>query len=212
MSETGAIAGCGRIRRPGAGRLPPAPRTPAPPYGRSARRPVPGRRPAAVPGALVGALRRRRARRRRHRPPDERRPTAAQGQGRVGAAWTRADLDAAAKALAERAGVTELSGGAIVRYAVGLEGGSLGGSVAGRRQRLGRRPGPGRHDRPAPAHRAPPTASSVSSATTRPRRPAGWPSWTGPGWAAAWPWTWAWARRRPCSPTSSSPGATAPSW
>ncbi len=41
-----------------------------------------------------------------------------------------ADLDAAAKALAERAGVTELSGGAIVRYAVGLEGGALGGSVS----------------------------------------------------------------------------------
>jgi hypothetical protein len=39
----------------------------------------------------------------------------------------RADLDAAAKALAERAGTTELSGAAILRHAVGLEEGTLAG-------------------------------------------------------------------------------------
>jgi superfamily II DNA or RNA helicase len=39
----------------------------------------------------------------------------------------KADLEAAAAALAERAGKTELSGAAILRHAVGLEGGPLGG-------------------------------------------------------------------------------------
>lgn len=39
----------------------------------------------------------------------------------------KADLDAAAAALAERAGTTELSGAAILRHAVGLEGAPLGG-------------------------------------------------------------------------------------
>jgi hypothetical protein len=39
----------------------------------------------------------------------------------------RADLDAAAKALAERAATTELSGAAILRHAVGLEDGTLAG-------------------------------------------------------------------------------------
>jgi superfamily II DNA or RNA helicase len=41
-----------------------------------------------------------------------------------------ADLNAAARALAEHAAVTELSGAAIVRYAVGLEDGTLAGPVA----------------------------------------------------------------------------------
>jgi hypothetical protein len=39
----------------------------------------------------------------------------------------KADLDAAAAALADRAGTTELSGAAILRHAVGLEGGPMGG-------------------------------------------------------------------------------------
>jgi hypothetical protein len=42
----------------------------------------------------------------------------------------RADLAAAAAALAERAAITELSGAAIVRHAVGLEGSTLGGPVS----------------------------------------------------------------------------------
>jgi SNF2 family DNA or RNA helicase len=44
-------------------------------------------------------------------------------------ALDRADLVAAAAALADRAGITELSGAAIVRHAVGLEGSTLGGPV-----------------------------------------------------------------------------------
>jgi len=51
---------------------------------------------------------------------------------RVRGRWVeleRADLTAAAKALAERVGTTELSGAAILRHAVGLEGGALGGPV-----------------------------------------------------------------------------------
>jgi superfamily II DNA or RNA helicase len=49
---------------------------------------------------------------------------------RVKGGWVeldQADLEAAAAALAERAGTTELSGAAILRHAVGLEGGPLGG-------------------------------------------------------------------------------------
>ena len=42
----------------------------------------------------------------------------------------RADLEAAARALAEQSSTTELSGGAILRMAVGLEGTALGGTVA----------------------------------------------------------------------------------
>ncbi|HUR22663.1 MAG TPA: DEAD/DEAH box helicase [Acidimicrobiales bacterium] len=42
----------------------------------------------------------------------------------------RADLDAAARALAEQSSTTELSGAAILRMAVGLEGTALGGTVA----------------------------------------------------------------------------------
>ncbi|HUP70171.1 MAG TPA: DEAD/DEAH box helicase [Acidimicrobiales bacterium] len=42
----------------------------------------------------------------------------------------RADLDAAARALAEQSSTTELSGAAIIRMAVGLEGTALGGTVA----------------------------------------------------------------------------------
>jgi superfamily II DNA or RNA helicase len=41
----------------------------------------------------------------------------------------RADLVAAAQALAERASITQLSGAAVVRHAVGLEGSALGGPV-----------------------------------------------------------------------------------
>ncbi|MCU4184518.1 DEAD/DEAH box helicase [Acidiferrimicrobium sp. IK] len=41
----------------------------------------------------------------------------------------RTDLAAAAAALAERAGITQLSGAALLRHAVGLEGHALGGSV-----------------------------------------------------------------------------------
>jgi hypothetical protein len=41
----------------------------------------------------------------------------------------RADLAAAAAALAERSSITQLSGAALLRHAVGLEGGALGGSV-----------------------------------------------------------------------------------
>jgi hypothetical protein len=41
----------------------------------------------------------------------------------------RADLVAAADALAERAGITELSGAALLRHAVGLEGSPLGGAL-----------------------------------------------------------------------------------
>ena len=51
---------------------------------------------------------------------------------RVKGRWVeleRADLDAAARALAEAVGTTELSGAAILRHAVGLEGTALGGSV-----------------------------------------------------------------------------------
>ncbi len=50
----------------------------------------------------------------------------------VNGRWVRveqADLAAAATALRERAGVTEMSGAAIVRQAVGLGGGALGGTV-----------------------------------------------------------------------------------
>ena len=50
----------------------------------------------------------------------------------VNGRWVRveqADLAAAATALRERAGVTEMSGAAIVRHAVGLGGGALGGPV-----------------------------------------------------------------------------------
>jgi hypothetical protein len=52
---------------------------------------------------------------------------------RVKGRWMRlesADLDAAARALAERSSVTELSGSAILRYAVGLEDAALAGPVA----------------------------------------------------------------------------------
>ncbi|HVE45480.1 MAG TPA: DEAD/DEAH box helicase [Acidimicrobiales bacterium] len=42
----------------------------------------------------------------------------------------RADLDAAARALAQQSSTTELSGAAIIRMAVGLEGTALGGTVA----------------------------------------------------------------------------------
>ena len=84
----------------------------------------------------------------------------------------RADLEAAAEALAERSRLTELSGAAILRHAVGLEGGARR-SGAGRRQRLGGRPGPGRHDRRRPPDRRRPRASRASCATTRPR-PPGW--------------------------------------
>ena len=51
---------------------------------------------------------------------------------RVKGKWVeleRADLDAAARALADAVGTTELSGAAILRHAVGLEGSALGGSV-----------------------------------------------------------------------------------
>ncbi|HET9691873.1 MAG TPA: SNF2-related protein [Acidimicrobiales bacterium] len=41
----------------------------------------------------------------------------------------RADLAAAAAALAERASITQLSGAALLRHAVGLEGGALGGAL-----------------------------------------------------------------------------------
>ena len=41
----------------------------------------------------------------------------------------KADLDAAAAALADRAGTTELTGAAILRHAVGLEGGALGATL-----------------------------------------------------------------------------------
>ena len=51
---------------------------------------------------------------------------------RVKGKWVeleRTDLDAAARALAEAVGTTELSGAAILRHAVGLEGTTLGGAV-----------------------------------------------------------------------------------
>ncbi len=51
---------------------------------------------------------------------------------RVKGKWVeleRGDLDAAARALAEAVGTNELSGAAILRHAVGLEGSALGGSV-----------------------------------------------------------------------------------
>ncbi len=52
---------------------------------------------------------------------------------RVGGRWVeldRADLDAASKVLADHAAITELSGGAILRHAVGLEGNGLAGPVS----------------------------------------------------------------------------------
>jgi len=52
---------------------------------------------------------------------------------RVGGRWVeldQVDLKAAAEALAERAAITELSGAAILRHAVGLEGGTLGGPIS----------------------------------------------------------------------------------
>ena len=91
----------------------------------------------------------------------------------------RADLVAAAAALAERASITQLSGAALIRHAVGLEGGALGRSGPRRRQRLGRRPGPRRHLQPAGPLEAPDRVQGHAAPLPgRGRRVAGLP---GPG-------------------------------
>ena len=66
---------------------------------------------------------------------------------RSGGRWVaidRADLDAAAAALAERATTTQLSGAEMLRLALGLEGSPLAGGHLGRGRWLGRRPARGR--------------------------------------------------------------------
>ena len=123
----------------------------------------------------------------------------------------RADLAAAASALAERAAITQLSGAAVIRHAVGLEGTSWPGRfewMAAAGPRICSGAPPRIHRRRSTR----PTGSPASCAATRPRRLAGWAFLIGPAWAAAWPWTWAWARRRRCWPTCWLTGATGRRW
>ena len=131
---------------------------------------------------------------------------------RSGGRWValdKADLHAAAAALAERANTTQLTGAEMLRLALGLEGSPLSGgiSVAGGGW----------------------AADLLAAAANLSGEPAGAPkgfdgelrsyqaealAWLGfldaAGSAAASPSTWASARRRPCSPTCSRTRAPAP--
>ena len=123
----------------------------------------------------------------------------------------RADLAAAASAVAERASITQLSGAAVIRHAVGLEGNSLAGPVrvdgsGWAADCCGARPS---HP-PAPIDTPDGFAGQLRSYQAE---AAGWLGFLDrAGLAGAWPWTWAWARPRPCWPTSWLTGATAPPW
>ena len=77
---------------------------------------------------------------------------------RSGGRWVaidRADLDAAAAALAERATTTQLSGADMLRLALGSRGFTARGRVLGRGRGLGRRPAGGRDERVGRARRRP---------------------------------------------------------
>ena len=172
MTETGGmLAAAGfDVRVPAVSRRGPHP---APAHGRSALRSSRGRRPAAVPGPLVGAVRRCRAERRRHRPAGRRRPAPGEGGRARGSPSTPPTWHAAAAALAERAGTVEMSGGAMLRHALGLEGSPwpVGVRVDGNGWAASCSAGPrARPGQPVPA----PEGSAALCAATRPKRSAGW--------------------------------------
>ena len=133
---------------------------------------------------------------------------------RSGGKWValdKADLQAAASALAERATTTQLTGADMLRLALGLEGTPLAGGIT-----VEGAAGPPSSSPPPPTCRASrprsPRASTASCAATRPRRSPGSASSTPPASAAASPSTWASARRPPCSPTCSRRPTAAPRW
>ena len=125
---------------------------------------------------------------------------------RSGGRWValdKADLQAAADALAERADTTQLSGAETLRLALGIEGSSLAGgvSVVGGGWAAELLEAAADVSRPRRPRRR--TVSSASCAATRPRRWRGSASSARPGSAVASRSTWVSARRRRCSPTSS---------
>ena len=132
---------------------------------------------------------------------------------RSGGKWValdKADLHAAAAALAERSTTTQLSGADMLRLALGLEGSPLAGgiSVEGGGWAADLLAAAGElSGEPATTR---PRGSTASCAATRPRRSPGSASSTPPASAVAWRSTWAWARRRPCSPTSWSRPSAGP--
>ena len=113
---------------------------------------------------------------------------------RSGSRWIavdRADLNAAAAALAERETKQQLSGAEMLRFALGLEDSPLAGGISIDGGRLGRRPARRRsrcRGRTGARRRR---DSSASSAATRPKRSRGSASSMPPGSAAASRSTWA---------------------